>query len=118
MSWVFEPTSNMINETDLRRDFNKLSRQMRYKWNFSDEPSNDFSEIPLFRPKSTWKPPAGDPVVEQYLSKMEHELVSFLPGKPESYNLTKAEWQTLKYYKEDRSIINQQIRYLCEWVGS
>ena len=116
MSWVFEPTSNMINETDLRRDFNKLSRQMRYKWKFSDELSNDFSEIPSFRPKSTWKPPGGDPCVEKYLSKMEHELFSFLPGKPESYNLTKAEWQTLKYYKEDRSIINKPADKVSVWL--
>ena len=53
---------------------------MRCKWYFTDEPSNDFSEINAFRPKSTWKPPAGDPCFELFLSKMEHELFSFLPG--------------------------------------
>ena len=44
-------------------------------------------------------------MVELILSKMEHELFSFLPGKPQSYNLTKEEWQALKKLKEDRSII-------------
>ena len=99
------PTPNMINEADLRRDFNEFSRKMRCKWYFRDEPSEEFSEIPAFKPKSTWKPPAGDQCVELFLSKMEHELFSFLPGKPQSYNLTKEEWQALKNLKEDRSII-------------
>ena len=70
-----------------------------------DEPSEEFSGIPAFRPKSTWKLLAGDPCVELFLSKMEHELFYFLPGKPRSYSLTKQEWQALKNLKEDRSII-------------
>ena len=82
----------MINEADFRQDFKEFSRKMRCKWYFSDGLSNDFSKIPSFRPKSTWKPQAGDPCVELFLSKMEHELFSFLPRKPQSYNLTKKEW--------------------------
>ena len=79
---------------------------MRCKWYFRDEPSNDFSEIPAFRPKSTWKPPASDSCVELFLSKHEHEheMFSFLPMKPQSYNFTKEEWQALKNLEEDRSI--------------
>ena len=95
------PTPNMINEAD----FNKFSRKMRCKWYFRNEPSEEFSEIPTFRPKSTWKPPTGDPCVELFLSKMEHELFSFLPGKPQSYNLTMEVWQALKNLKEDRSMV-------------
>ena len=55
----FVPTPNMINEADLRREFDTFRRKSRYKWYFKDEPSKDFSEIPAFRPKSicTWKPP-------------------------------------------------------------
>ena len=49
----FVPTPNMINESDLRRDFNEFSRKMRCKWYFRDEPFEEFSEIPAFRPKST-----------------------------------------------------------------
>ena len=101
------PTLNMINEGDLRRDFNKFNRKMRCKWYFRDEPSNNFSEIPAFRPKSTGKPPAGDLCVELFLSKMEQELFSFLLGKPQSYNLTKEERQALKNLKEERSIITK-----------
>ena len=89
----FVPTPNMINEANLRQDFNEFSRKLRWRWYVRDEPSNDFSEITAFRPKSTWKPPAGDPCAELFLSKMEHELLSFLPGKPQTYNLTNEEWQ-------------------------
>ena len=48
----FAPTPNIINEEDLRRDFSKFSINIRCKWNFTDEPSPNFSEVPLFRPKS------------------------------------------------------------------
>ena len=73
----FVLTPNMINEADLRRYFNEFSKKMRCKWYFRDEPSKDFSKILAFRPKCTWTPPAGDPCVELFLSKMEHELFSF-----------------------------------------
>ena len=82
---------------------------MRCKWYFRDESSKDFSETSAFRPKPTWKPPAVDPCVELFLSKMEHELFSSLPEKPQSYNLTKEEWQPLKNLKEDRSIIIKPV---------
>ena len=102
----FVPTPNMISKTDLRHNFNEFSRKMRCKWYFRDEPSEEFSAIPAFRPKSTWKPPAGDTCDpgDLFLSKLEQELFSFLPEKPQSYNLTKEEWQALKNLKEDRSI--------------
>ena len=89
----------MINEADLRRDFNEFGRKMRCKWYFRDKPSNDFSKIPPFRPKPTWKPPGGDPCVELFLSKMEHELFFFLSGKPQSYYLAKEDRQALKVLK-------------------
>ena len=101
----FVSTPNMINGVDLRRDLNDFIRKMRCKWYFRDKPSKDFSEIPAFRPKSTWKPPVGDPCVELFLSKMEHEQFSFLPGKPQSYNLTREEWQAIKNLKDGRSTI-------------
>ena len=95
----------MRNKADSRRDFNEFSRKMRCKWYCTDQPSNDFSEMPTFRARSTQKPPAGDPCVKLFLSKMGPELFFFLPGKPQSYNLTKEEWQALKNVKKDRYII-------------
>ena len=40
-----------------------------------------------------------------FLSKLENELFSFLPGKPQAYNLTKEEWVAMRSLAEDRSII-------------
>ena len=87
----FVPTPNLIDEENLRRDFDDFSRKMRCKWYFRNELSDYFSEVPAFKPKSLWKPPAGHPCVELFLSKLEGELFSFLPGKPQSYNMTKEE---------------------------
>ena len=84
----FVPTPNLINEENLRRDF---SRKMRCKWYFRNELSDNFSEVPAFKAKSLWKPPAGHSCVELFLSKLEGELFSFLPGKSQSYNMTKEE---------------------------
>ena len=101
----FVPTPNLINEAVLRRDFEDFSRNMRCRWYFRNEPSYDFSNVPAFRPKSQWKPPTGHPCVELFLSRLEKELFSFLPGKPQSYNLMKEEWKAMRNLAEGRSII-------------
>ena len=44
--------------------------------------------------------------MELLLSRIEKELFSFLPGKPESYKITKEEeWKAICNLAEDRSII-------------
>ena len=48
----FVPTHNLINEADLRGDFEDFSGKMRCRWYFRNEPSDDFSSGPAFRPKS------------------------------------------------------------------
>ena len=101
----FVPRPDLINEENLRRDLNDFSRKMRCKWYFRNEPSDHFCEVHAFKPKSAWKPPAGHAFVEFFLSKLEGELLSFLPGKPQSYNLSKEEWQTMRNLAEDRLII-------------
>ena len=95
----------MIKEAELRRDFNEFSRKMSCKLYFRDEPSNDFSETPHQDLSLLGNPQQLIHMLNYFLSKMEHELFSFLPGKPQSYNLTKEEWQALKNLKEDRSMI-------------
>ena len=101
----FVPAPNFINEENLRRDFNDFSRKMRCKWYFRNELSDNFSEAPAFKPKSLWKPPADQPCAELFLSKLQRELFSFLPGKSQSYNMPKDEWQAMRNLAEDRSII-------------
>ena len=51
----FAPIQRKINEPELRKDFNEFCRRMRIKWNFRNEPSQNFSETPAFRVKSSWK---------------------------------------------------------------
>jgi hypothetical protein len=69
----FVPTSFKVNyEMDLREDFQEFSRRMRCKWHFKDNVTPDFSEIPAFRPKSTWTPPEGCPALELFLSQIEN----------------------------------------------
>ena len=50
----FTPIQKSINEPELRKDFEDLSRRMRIRWNFRDQPSEDFSDKPAFCPKSKW----------------------------------------------------------------
>ena len=57
----FSLVQRSLNESELRKDFEELARRMRIKWNFRNEPSEDLSDKPAFRPKSSWKPPPGHP---------------------------------------------------------
>ena len=68
------PIQNKINEPELRRDFEDFARRMRLKWYFRNEPTPSFSERPSFPPKSSWKPPKGNPSLELFLSQVEKEL--------------------------------------------
>ena len=43
--------------------------------------------------------------MELFSSRLEKELFSFLPGKPQSYDLTKEEWKAMRNLAEDRSVI-------------
>ena len=85
------PTLTFINEADLRRDFVGFARKMSSKWFFRKETTDDFIEISAFRIKSNWSPPKGHPALEMFLSQMEGEIFSLLPGNSTSYNLTKEE---------------------------
>ena len=82
------PANNIINEENLRTDFGKFKRKLRDRWYFRDESSN-------------WKPPPGYSCVELFLSKLESELLSFLPGKPQAYNLIRNEWLAKPSLAED-----------------
>ena len=48
----FAPIQKILNEPELRKDFEEFSLRMRCKSDFRNEPTNNFSEIPAFRLKS------------------------------------------------------------------
>ena len=102
----FSPTPFSINEHKLRNDFNEFCRRMRCKWYFrGSEVSENFSEIPSFRKKSTWIPPKGSASLEVFLGRVEDELFSIQPRQSRNLNLTKEEWSAVKSLKEDKSIV-------------
>ena len=66
---------NLINEADLQKDFEEFNRKMRRcKWNFRNEPSDNFSDESAFRPTPKCNPPAGHPCMELFLGSLEKEL--------------------------------------------
>ena len=55
----FAPIQNIINEPELRSDFEEFALRMRTKWHFRNEATPFFSGSPAFRPKSTMKTTFG-----------------------------------------------------------
>ena len=93
-----------MNEPELIHDFNDFCRRMRLKWHFRDEP-NTFSEIPAFRPKSTWVPPKGHPCLEVFLSQVEAELFKLSGSSIRYCNMSKDEWDAIRSLADDRTIV-------------
>ena len=58
-----------------------------------------------FRIKSTWQPPKDDPVLENYLSLLEKEVMSVSPEGKNFSNLSPSEQLSLKQLKCDRNIV-------------
>ena len=78
---------------------------MRIKWYFRNEISEDFSEVPAFSPKSSWKPPQGYPNLEVYLSQVENELFSIVDEPIRYFKISKEEWIAMRSLADDRSIV-------------
>lgn len=69
----FVPTPNLMNEADLPKYFEEFNRKMRIcKWYFRNEPSDNCSNAPAFRPKSKCKPDAGHLCVGVFLGSLEN----------------------------------------------
>ena len=50
----FAPMQRKVNELELRQDFEEFCKRMRIKRHFCNESSDNFSETPAFRPKTSW----------------------------------------------------------------
>ena len=73
----FSPVQRSFNEPELRKDFEEFARKMRIKWNLRNEPSEDFSDTPAFRPKFSWKLLPGHPGFELFLSQIEKDIYTY-----------------------------------------
>ena len=107
----FVPTQQSINEPGLRKDFEDFSWGMRIRWNFRDQPSENFFDKPAFRPKCNRKPPPGHHGLELFLSQLEKEMI-FNDLLNDSISITstmsKEEWEELRGLAYDRSIVIKQ----------
>ena len=75
----YAPIQNKVNEPELRQDFDDFSHKIRLKWYLRNEATEDFSEPPSFRCKSSWKPPQGNASLELFLNQIEKELFEIFP---------------------------------------
>ena len=78
---------------------------MRCKWFFRNEPTENFNEAPAFRVNSNCDLPEEHPAIEIFLSKLETEISSMVPGTPLDYNLSKEEWLAMRGLGENGKIV-------------
>ena len=83
---------------------------MCIRWNFRDQPSEDFPDKPVFRPKSNWKAPPGHLDLELFLSQLEKEIFNGLLNDFISIpsNMSKEKWEALRGLADYRSIVIKQ----------
>ena len=78
---------------------------MHTKWFFRNEPTPQFSEVPAFSPKSSWKPPKGHPNLEVFLSQLENEIFKMPFDKLKHSNTSKEKWQAIRALTDDCTIV-------------
>ena len=64
----------IINEPELRRDFEDFARRMRLTCYPRNESISSFSERSTFTPKSSWKPLKDNSSLELFLSQIAKEF--------------------------------------------
>ena len=64
----------IINEPELRTDFEDFARRMRLTWYPRNESTSTFNERSTFTPKSSWKPLKDNSSLELFLSQIEKEF--------------------------------------------
>ena len=103
----------MINEPDLRKDFEEFCRRMRTKWNFRNEPSQNCGLVPDFARKSSWKPPSGHPSLEVFLSQVESEHFKDILDSLRYSNLFQEKSREVRSSADDRSIVIKKADKRC-----
>ena len=71
-----------IGEPEIKSDFEEFCRYISIKWYFRTESSENFSDIPSFRPNSSRKPP---------MSKVEQDLFKTIETPTRYSNLSRDE---------------------------
>ena len=94
-----------VNEPELKQDFEEFCKGMQIKWHFWNKPSNNFSEIPAFQSKSSWKPPTGYPNLEVFFSSVEEEPFKDTESPRRYFDFSIEEWEAIRSLANDRSIV-------------
>ena len=95
----------ILNQPELRKDFEDFSLRIRCAWSFRNKLNNDFSETTAFRPKSGWKTSKGHASLEVFLSRVEKELFSNEMNDFIQSNLSGEEWKALWNLADGRSTV-------------
>ena len=82
---------------------------MRTKWFFRNEPTQQFSEMSAFSPKSYWKPQKYHPNQEVFLSQLENEIFEMSLGNLNYSNTSKGDGQAIKPLEDDRTIVIKRV---------
>ena len=103
----FSPTPTDINKAELKEDLEVFKRRVRLKWHFKDNEDirDKDKDINKFKIKSNWQPPKSDPLLENYLSLLEKEVMSVSPEGKNFSNLSPSERVSLNNLKCDRDIV-------------
>ena len=80
------------------------TKRMRLNCHFRHE-SENFSEAPVFNPKSKSQPPQGHLCLEVFLSQVENELFELPQADIKYFNLSREEWNAIGSLADDRNII-------------
>ena len=59
--------------------------------------------MPAFSPKSNWTPPMGHPIVEVFLSQIEHEIFKEAESPLGYSNISKEEWKAVPFLANDHN---------------
>ena len=78
---------------------------MRTKWIFRNESAPQFSKVPAFSPKSSWKPPKRHPNLEVFLSQLENGIFKIPFDNLKHINLSKEEWQAIRALADSRTTV-------------
>ena len=101
----FPSIQRKINKPELLKDFEEFFRRIRTKWNFRNEPSQDFSIVPVFSRKSPWKPPLRYPNLEVFLSQVESELFKETQDSLRYSNISQEDCRPVRFLANDRSVV-------------
>ena len=89
----------------MKKDLEKLGRDIRPKMHYLDSPAPIFSETPAFKVPSSWTSLIRDTQLEMSLSELEENILKIDETGQNYPNLTKVEREALQDLMYDKNIV-------------